>query len=235
MSKPSVLAEHANLEGLFELVRYDPADVKAGSSLWTKKYCFRVNCSGTRVAMAHKQWAAIGVLRDPPLRCNSTEGGSECGRLNCTLHEEGGCDLRLVQREKGDDSPVQSLRWLQLACSPASDADEPPSILAMACADGFVHFVNEFGETILSQQFYASAVVDMRLRTHLHTSSHSIRNTEELLIFHAASVVARIDAIQLVALLRRTDLLTKPEVGRSTSAAVRPRDGGVAANCRRGR
>ncbi len=29
MSKPSVLAEHANLEGLFELVRYDPADVKA--------------------------------------------------------------------------------------------------------------------------------------------------------------------------------------------------------------
>jgi hypothetical protein len=28
--------------------------------------------------------------------------------LNCTLHEEGGCDLRLVQREKGDDSPVRT-------------------------------------------------------------------------------------------------------------------------------
>ena len=85
-----------------------------GSSLLTKKYCFRVNCSGTRVAMAHKQWAAIGVLQgnclapprgarhplrlcpsvlwttilacaDPPLRCNSTEGGSECGRTSPPL------------------------------------------------------------------------------------------------------------------------------------------------------
>ena len=50
-----------------------------GSSLWTKKYCFRVNCSGTRVAMAHKQWAAIGVLRGNCLAPRPAVRGTRCG------------------------------------------------------------------------------------------------------------------------------------------------------------
>jgi hypothetical protein len=50
-----------------------------GSSLWTKKYCFRVNCNGTRVAMAHKQWAAIGVLRGNCLAPRPAVRGTRCG------------------------------------------------------------------------------------------------------------------------------------------------------------
>ena len=38
-----------------------------------------------------------------------------------------------------------------LACAVVCSAD------GTACADGFVHFVNEFGETILSQQVRACA------------------------------------------------------------------------------
>ena len=138
-------------------------------------------------------WTTILACADPPLRCNSTEGGSECGRtsppldfaflaagvriagrqgqrcatatphsgqcwrpvtrplylaltrhlcsrgqcsnrlrgwrrllaaawLNCTLHEEGGCDLRLVQREKGDDSPVRT-------CTERNETVKHPSVI----------------------------------------------------------------------------------------------------------